>query len=317
MSRIVVLGSLVFDFVARADRLPRRGETVLASSFGMFTGGKGANQAVQAGRLGADTWMIGRVGDDFLGERLLDTLRKSGVHTDFVRKDALLPTGACCIHVDSEGDNAIIIAPNASSACDRADVDRAGELIRTADVFLLQLETNVDTVAYALESARGGSAIAILNPAPAREILPGMFKGVDYLTPNETEAEYFSGLPRGNQSLESWCAQSSEKLLGQGARNVFVTLGKHGVYVADATGGQMVSGFPVSAVDVTAAGDAFNGAFAVAIAEGMKRGHAIRFANAAGALCASRAGAQQSLCTRSELEEFLLSRPNEGRYEIA
>ena len=212
MQKIVVLGSLVFDFVARADRLPRRGEAVLASSFGMFTDGKGANQAVQAGRLGAETWMIGRVGEDFLGERLLESLKTSGVRTDFIRKDPQRPTGACCIHVDSEGENAIIIAPNASAACDHTDVDRAEDLIRAADVLLLQLETNVETVAYALERAQGGRAITILNPAPAREIRPGMLRGVDYLTPNESEAEYFSGVARGDLALEEWCARSAEKL---------------------------------------------------------------------------------------------------------
>ena len=313
MPKIVVLGSLVFDFVARADRLPRRGETVLATSFGMFTGGKGANQAVQAGRLGAETWMIGRVGDDFLGERLLESLQKSGVKTDFVKKDPRLPTGACCIHVDGEGENAIIIAPNASAACDRADVDRAGDLIRSADVLLLQLETNVDTVAYALKRAQGSRAITILNPAPAREIRPGMLRGVGYLTPNESEAEFFSGVPRGDTRLEDWCALSGEKLAGLGARNVFITLGKHGVFVADASGRRVVPGFKVDAVDVTAAGDAFNGAFSVALAEGMDSKEAVRFANGAGALCASRAGAQASLCTRTELEMFLASRPNEGK----
>jgi ribokinase len=311
--RIVVLGSLVFDFVARADRLPRRGESVLASSFGMFTGGKGANQAVQAGRLGAETWMIGRVGQDFLGERLMESLLESGVRTDFVRKDPQLPTGACCIHVDSEGENAIIIAPNASAACDRSDVDRAIDIIRAADVLLLQLETNVEVVAYALERARGGRAIIILNPAPAREIRPDMLRRVDYLTPNESEAEYFSGMSRHDYPREDWCARAGQKLTGLGARNVLITLGKSGAYVADAPSGHLVPGFRVDAVDVTAAGDAFNGAFSVALAEGMERREAVRFANGAGALCASRPGAQASLCNRAELDAFLASRTAEGR----
>src|SRR5438105_7677524 len=151
--RIAVLGSLVFDFVARAPRLPRSGETLLGDLFGMFPGGKGANQAVQAGRLGAEVFMIGRVGQDFLGEQLLTSLHGSGVTTEFVKQDARVKTAACCIHVDAQGYNSIVIVPEANLACGREDVDAAAGVIRSADVLVCQLEIPVPTVAYAVAMA--------------------------------------------------------------------------------------------------------------------------------------------------------------------
>src|SRR5438445_5015195 len=152
-ARIVVVGSLVVDFVAKAPRLPAPGETVLGEMFGMFPGGKGANQAVQAGRLGAEVFMVGRIGQDLLGDRLLASLRESEVRTDFVRRDAAVNTAACCIHVDGEGNNTIIIVPEANNACSQEDVDAAAEVIRGADVVLCQLEVPVATVTYAAERA--------------------------------------------------------------------------------------------------------------------------------------------------------------------
>src|SRR5436309_8896355 len=202
--RIVVVGSLVFDFVAMAERLPRKGETLLGRSFGMFPGGKGANQAVQAGRLGADVHLIGRVGADWLGAKLLDSLHESNVQTEHVLKDPEVNTAACCIHVDGEGNNAIVIVPEANAACAPADVDAAAALIQTADVLLCQLEVPLATVARAVELAAGGGVTVILNPAPVQELPYALLNRVDYLTPNEHEAAWLVAETSQTSTSEQW-----------------------------------------------------------------------------------------------------------------
>src|SRR5437899_10930546 len=176
--RIVVLGSLVFDFVARAQRLPREGETLLGDMFGMFPGGKGANQAVQAARLGAEVFLIGRVGDDLLGERLLASLNESGVCTEFVTQHPSVKTASCCIHVDAQGHNAIIMVPAANLACSTHDVTVAAGLLEWADILLTQLEIPLATVAHAVELAARLRVRTILNPAPAQCLPPTLMAQV-------------------------------------------------------------------------------------------------------------------------------------------
>ena len=304
--RIVVVGSLVFDFVAQAERLPRRGETILGRKFGMYPGGKGANQAVQASRLGADVYLIGRIGDDFLGERLLASLKDSGVKTDFVKRDNAVNTAACCIHVDEQGGNAIVIVPEANLACSRQDVDAAQDVLTTADMLLCQLEIAVPTVAYAVELAAERGVPVILNPAPVQPVPEGLFSKVTILTPNETEAEFLAGITYAQEPTD-WEAKAARKLLSLGPRNVIITLGERGAYLATEEQEVHIPPCRVNAVDATAAGDAFNGALAVALAEGQDLLAAIRFANVAGALATTRPGAQPSLAFRSELEAFVQS----------
>ncbi len=308
--RIVVVGSLVFDFVALAERLPRKGETLLGTRFGMFPGGKGANQAVQAGRLGAEVYLIGRIGTDFLGERLLASLHESGVRTEFITRDAAVNTAACCIHVDRQGHNAIIIVPEANAACSPADVDAAQELIHSADVLLCQLEIPIPTVTHAVQGAAAHGIPVILNPAPALPVPEGLLAQVTILTPNETEAELLSGLPAPEASSAEpwtpvWAAQVARKLRESGCGTVIVTLGERGAYLAMPEREGLFPAYRVAAVDVTAAGDAFNGALAVALAEGQPMEAALVFANAAGALATTRAGAQPALAWRAEVETFL------------
>ncbi len=308
--RIAVVGSIVFDCVAKADRLPRKGETVLGRTFGMFSGGKGANQAVQAARLGAEVYMIGRVGNDSLAEHVLKSLKASNVDTRYVRQDPSVATGACCIHVDAAGDNTIIIVPEANMACSPEDVHAARKVIASADVLLCQFEIAMPTVAYALDLAAEMGVRIILNPAPAQPASDGLCSKATVLTPNETEAEALSGIPfasreSGGQAGDAWEVEASARLLRMGPQAVVVTLGNRGAYLATASGGQSIPAYRVSAVDVTAAGDAFNGALAVAMAEGRDMTQAVTFANAAGALAATRAGAQPSLATRGELEDFV------------
>jgi ribokinase len=301
--RIVVVGSLVFDFVAKAERLPRRGETILGEAFGMFPGGKGANQAVQAGRLGAEVFMIGRVGDDFLAERLLDSLRESDVSTEFVRRDPNVKTAACCIHVDRDGGNSIVIVPEANLACCRADIDAAANVIRSADVVLCQLEIALPAVDYAIGFAAEHGVRTILNPAPAQPLPGSLLAQISVLTPNEPEAELLSGIVTGTPGWES---QVCRKFVGQGVGTAIITLAERGAFLANKEQELLMPTFPVSVVDSTAAGDAFNGALAVALAEGRSMSDAVRFANAAGALATTRAGAQPSLATRVEVERLLL-----------
>jgi len=308
--RIAVVGSIVFDCVATAERLPRKGETVLGRTFGMFSGGKGANQAVQAARLGAEVHMIGRVGDDPLAEQVLKSLNASGVDTRFIRKDPSVCTGACCIHVDAAGDNAIIIVPEANMACSPEDVDAAREVLASADILLCQFEIAIPTVAHALDMAAEKGLRVILNPAPAQPVPEGLLSKAMILTPNETEAEFLSGVPLpspapADHGNVDWEIEASERLRRMGASTVVITLGHRGAFLADTNGGQRIPAYRVSAVDVTAAGDAFNGALAVALAENRGLEEAVAYANAAGAIAASRAGAQPSLAVRRQVEDFL------------
>jgi len=306
--RIVVIGSLVFDFVAKAARLPRKGETVLGEMFGMFPGGKGANQAVQAGRLGAEVYMVGRVGDDFLADRLLASLVESGVGTEFVRRDPALKTASCCIHVDNEGNNAIVIVPQANMACSPADVDRAANVLRSSDILLCQLEIPIPTVGYAVAIAAQSGVPVILNPAPAQRIEASLRSQVTILTPNETEAEFLSDIARAadaGPTGDSWPGRAAEKMLGFGQQTVVITLGERGAYLATRSVQQLIPAYPVAVVDTTAAGDAFNGALGVALAEGRELAEAVTFANAAGALATTRAGAQPSLAWRQEVDTLM------------
>jgi ribokinase len=306
-ARIVVIGSLVFDFVARAPRLPRKGETVLGEHFGMYPGGKGANQAVQAGRLGSEVFLVGCIGKDSLGDRLLASLDENKVTTDFVRRDASLHTAACCIHVDSEGQNTIVIVPEANQACSPEDVTAAAEVIRTADVVLCQLEIPLATVSHAADLAARHGVRFLLNPAPAQPLPDALLARVTMVTPNEIEGETLTGLPL---SLPAWESRAASELCRRGAGAAIVTLGERGAYVATPGVERLVPGYRVAVVDATAAGDAFSGALAVALAEGKEILEAVAFANAAGALAATRPGAQPSLPARAEVEE-LVSAPQD------
>jgi ribokinase len=306
-ARIVVAGSLVFDFVARAPRLPRKGETVLGEQFGMYPGGKGANQAVQAARLGAEVFLIGCVGRDFLGDRLLASLQESRVNSDFVRRDAALQTAACCIHVDHEGQNTIVIVPEANQACSPEDVSAAAEVIRTADVLVCQLEIPLATVTHAAELAARDQIRFLLNPAPAQPLPDSLLAVTTVVTPNEIEAEILTGLP---PSLPAWESRAAQELCRRGAATAILTLGERGAYLATTSAGRLIAGYRVPVIDATAAGDAFSGALAVALAEGKELSEGVAFANAAGALATTRPGAQPSLATRAEVEELLNTAPS-------
>lgn len=297
---VLVVGSINMDLVVRTPHHPVPGETVLGREFMTFPGGKGANQAVAAARLGVDVKMIGRVGNDSFGDSLVETLSGSGVDVSTVVRDADAPTGVALITVDDAGENAIVVASGANARLTPADIDTSEEVLRNAGVLVLQLESPLDTVSRAANLARKHGVPIILNPAPAQHLSPSLITIVDYLIPNEGEAVVLAGAAAGTP-----VQTAVERLRTRGANRVIVTLGEAGALVCDGTENIAINSHITNVVDTTAAGDAFVGAFAVGIMEGMPILHAAQLGNAAGAIAVSRAGAQPSLPRRDEVEELL------------
>jgi ribokinase len=300
--RVVVIGSSNTDMVVKAARIPEPGETVLGGEFVMVPGGKGANQAVAAARLGAVVTLVARVGDDLFAEASLRNFREAGIRTEFVFRDATAASGVALILVDREGENAIAVAPGANARLTPADVDRAETAIREAEVVVLQLEVPIETVLHALGLAKRHGRRVILNPAPAARVPDEALSLVDLLTPNETEAEMLLG---GGAAGLGGIAATAEALRAKGVGTVIVTLGREGAFVVGPEGSFHVPGRHVQAVDTTAAGDAFTGALACALAEGRDLPAALEFATAAAALSVTRMGAQSSLPDRAAVEAFL------------
>jgi ribokinase len=303
---IVVLGSLNMDFVVRVNRLPAPGETVLGSNFEMIPGGKGANQACAAGRLarrGALTRMVGRVGYDVFGDHLKASLAAAGVDVAYVHATKTQPTGVALIWVDRNGQNSIVVASGANHVFPASDVEGLRAAFRDAAFALFQLETPLPAVTAALQLARSEGARTILDPAPAQPLGRELLEQVDLLTPNESEALLLLG--RDPQSSIDDPKAITRALLAFGPAAVILKLGDRGCVFDDGVTTLHSPAFPVSAMDSTAAGDSFNGALAVALAEEMPLGEALRFANGAGGLSVTRIGAQASIPTRKELELFL------------
>jgi len=302
---IAVAGDLLYDCFAWADRLPRKGETVTGYQNGFYQGGKGGNQAIAAARLGAEAWMLGKVGRDERGDFLLSELRKNGVHIEDVIISDQVPTGTCCVQVDNQGHNAIIVVPLANEQITDAEGEGFRARIAQSDAVLCQLQLRPETALQVLRAARQAGRLTVLNPAPAKPLPAGAFALADYVTPNETETEFYTGLPREDLPLPDWCEESAKRLLDLGANRVLLTLGEHGAYYQDRQQRFLVPAFQVDAVDSTAAGDAFNAAFTLRIAMGDAVRDAIVYANAAGALTASQRGSQPSLPTAEGIAEFL------------
>lgn len=298
--KIVVVGSSNTDMVVRLPRLPNRGESIIGGDFVMPAGGKGANQAVAAARLGAQVTFVARLGQDVFGDRALTGFRSEGIVTDFIVRDPEAPSGVALILVDSRGDNMLAVAPGANARLSPDDVQRAADAITTADAVVLQMEIPPDTVHYALDLAHKHGVLTVLNPAPARALPPEVLSLVDVLTPNEHEATLLSG--DVGQNIE----QAAQHLVNMGVGTVVVTLGEKGALIVEKHKYmRLVPAFPVTAVDTTAAGDAFTAALAVALARGDEIGAAVRFANAVGALTVTKMGAQPSLPTAAEVQAFL------------
>jgi len=300
--RIAVLGSINMDLVARCSRLPLPGETVIASSFSEVSGGKGANQAVAAARLGAYVTMVGRVGDDALASRLRANLDREGIDTTFVLETEQCPSGIAIVAVEQSGENSIIVVPGANGRLDLADVTSAAGVIRASDVLVLQLEIPIEAVLAAITLARKSGVQVILDPAPAPSQFPGELFEVDVICPNQSEASALLG--RDIESVAE-AQQAALELTRRGVKHAIVTLGAQGAVASDGQHVHWFEPFAIKPIDTTAAGDAFAGAFAVRWAEQESMTEAVRYACAAGAIAASRAGAQPALPSREEINELL------------
>ena len=301
--KIVVVGSANTDFVLGVPELPSKGETVLGDQFRVVRGGKGANQAVAAARLGADVTFVARLGTDSFGSESVAAYQREGIHTDFIGQDPEIHSGIALIMVNPKGENMIGVGPGANSHLTIEDVLAASAAIREADCVLLQLEIPIDAVQAAVELAHRNHVRVILNPAPARQLPQDILKSVDYLTPNETEAAILAAPDPSGIGPDSLPRLAS--ILG--VPNLVVTLGSRGAGILQNGQTTVIPSFPITPVDTTASGDAFNGALAVALAKGENLSRAVTYANAAGAITATRPGAQPSLPTREELDQFMVS----------
>jgi ribokinase len=295
--QIVVIGSANTDLVVRVAALPRPGETVLGGEFASVGGGKGANQAVAAARAGGRTTFVAKLGSDAFGDAAVAAFAADGIDTRFVTR-AAGPSGVAFILIDSRGENCIAVASGANDLLAPADIDAAREAIAAADVVLVQLEIPLETVQHAVAVAKAAGRLVILNPAPARPLDAEILRGIDLITPNETEAELLCGVTITDAAS---AAAAADRLRALGPANAIVTLGPQGCLVADATGRTHVDGHAVTAIDTVAAGDVFNGCLAVALGEGLDLAAAARFANAASAIAVTRAGAQASAPWRHEI----------------
>ncbi|MDR3793561.1 MAG: ribokinase [Terracidiphilus sp.] len=295
---IVVVGSINMDLVAHTHHIPVPGQTVIGTGFDTTPGGKGANQAVAAARLGYPVTMVGAVGEDVFGQALLDNLASSGVRTQAVARLSG-PSGVAPILIADNGENSIVVIPGANGKMDRAAVDRHAALIRSAGLVLCQLELPMETVLHTFALCAEAGVPVILDPAPAAPLPDAAFPQIAWFTPNETEAAFYLG----NTTTPE---DAAHRLLAKGLKGVVLKRGSEGAYVAHAGGkAAWVKSFPVQAVDTVAAGDCFNGAFAVALLEGNDPWAAARFAAAAAAISVTRRGAQASMPSRAEVNAFL------------
>lgn len=299
MKKILVIGSLNMDIQVTADRLPGVGETVLGTDYSYNCGGKGANQAFAAGRLGADVVMLGCVGQDEFGRTLIRGLRENGVCTDYISVREGKDTGTAVILVDSLANNSIVTIAGANGSCDIPYLEKTEPQILDYEYLLIQMEIPADAVFYAINHAKEAGKTIILNPAPAPDGLPEeIMRKIDIITPNESE---LARLSRHKTDSLDGIMEGAGKLLSQGVGHVIVTMGDKGALWVSQEGCRMFEGTRVDALDTTGAGDCFNGALAVKLAEGKSMEEAISFANAAAAISVTRKGAQASMPLKEEV----------------
>ena len=302
MADIVVIGSLNADLVVRAPHFPAPGETIQGEDLATIPGGKGANQAVAAARLGASVAMVGCVGADAFGATLVKNLKQNNVDASHVRQDGAAATGTAIIIVDSDGENSIVLSPGANAKIANADIEPAA--LANTKLILLQFEIPIEVVLYSAKLAKERGARVILNPAPAREVPDELLKMADYILPNETELCLLTGKAITDKaSLET----AASALLSRGAANVVVTLGDKGALIVNKSGKKYVPSFKVKPVDTTGAGDAFIGGMAFALLQRKSLKDAVKYGCACGALATTKFGAQPSLPTAQDVREFLRS----------
>ena len=296
--KIVVVGSSNTDMVVKTNVFPKPGETVIGESFMMNQGGKGANQAVAAARMGGDVTFISKVGSDFLGAKSIELYEKEEINTDYISVDEVSLSGVAFITIDSKGENSIIVAPGANASLMKADIDKALHVIENADLILMQCEIPIKTVEYVVDIAHEKGVKVILNPAPAQVLSDELIRKLYLIVPNEIEAEVLSGV-----KILDWdtAKKAAESLCLRGVDNVIITLGSMGALVKQGDSYTEVPAIKVKAVDTTAAGDTFCGALTVALATGKSMIEAVRIANKCSSISVTRMGAQNSIPYKEEL----------------
>ncbi len=291
------------DLVVKTPRIPAVGETILGGDFIMTPGGKGANQAVAAAKLGAEVYFIAKLGDDVFAEQSLNNFKKEAVNTKYVIQTNEAPSGVALITVDDAGNNVIVVAPGANQMLSPEDIRKAESDIISSGVLVAQLEVPLETVEFAAQLANSSGVLFILDPAPAQKLSPELLKMVDVLTPNETEAQILTGIEV--TSNRDSARTAAKKLLEYGVKSVILTMGAKGFLLANDDRMEFVPAVKVDAVDATAAGDAFTGSLAVGLAQGRELFDAALFANQVAALSVTKMGAQSSMPTREEVESFI------------
>lgn len=302
-NKIIVIGSANTDMVVKAKKLPLPGETLLGGTFFMNAGGKGANQAVAAARLGGNVTLVTKVGNDIFGKQTVDSLKKEGINTDFVFVDDAAPSGTALIMVNEEGENCIVVAPGANANLLPADISIIKN-INEAEIILMQLEIPMETIAAVAKIAKANHQKVIINPAPAQKLNDELLKGLFLITPNETEATLLTGIKVEDETTAS---PAAEVFLKKGVQNVIITLGKQGAYFQNADLKIKIPAPIVKALDTTAAGDTFSGAISVALTEGKDWENAIKFAIEAASISVTRMGAQSSVPYRNEMDLQLIT----------
>lgn len=304
MKKLVVLGSVNADHVLQVPSFPRPGETLHGQGYCVIPGGKGANQAVAAARLGADVAFIACVGDDSFGVNIRQVFAKDGINIEAVMIEKNKPTGIAMIQVAASGENSICISAEANGCLTESRLQPHAHLIADADMLLMQLETPLEAIISAAKIAAEADTKVVLNPAPAQPLTDDLLKLVDIITPNETEAEQLTGIKVNDMAS---AGRAAEKLHSKGIKLVMITLGSQGVWVSENGQGQQIKGFRVKAVDTTAAGDTFNGALLTRLLEGADLADAVRFAHAAAAITVCGVGAQSSIPYRNAVDNFLIN----------
>lgn len=307
MGKIIVVGSSNTDMIVKVPRIPAPGETILGGKFAKAAGGKGANQAVAAARSGGDVIFIANIGDDNLGDEAIEDFNRQGINTDHIFVDKETPSGVALIFVGEDGENSIAVASGANGTLTPSKINEIKHVIADGDILLTQLETPLETIERAVEIANKNGVKVILNPAPAQELSDVLLQRIDILTPNQSEAELLTGIKVED---EESAQKASEILRSKGVKTVILTLGSDGAFLKNDSIQKMIPGFKVDAEDTTAAGDTFNGALAVGLADGKTIEEAIIWAHAAAALSVTKMGAQPSIPDQQKILDFISDQIN-------